>query len=91
MEELRLQGHENLNQPALNLQRAHNANLSHQDRRLNETLEERKKLRAEMSAKRVEKDRLRIEAITTEKLPNGNAIRGIAELLAAQRKVPRKK
>lgn len=91
MEEPRLQGHENLNQPALNLQGVHNANLSHQDRRLNETLEERKRLRAKMSAKRVEKDRLKIEAMATGRLPNGNAIWGIAELLAAQCKVSRRR
>lgn len=91
MQELRLQGHENLNQPALNLQKAHNANLSHQDRWLKETLDKRKRLGDEMSAKRVEKDRLRTEAMAIERLSNGSGIRGISGLLAAQNKVPRRR
>lgn len=91
MQELQLQGHENLNQPALNLQKAHNANLSHRDRWLKDTLDERRRLGDGMNVKRAEKDRLRIEAMAVERLTNGNGIRGVSGLLAAQNKVPRKR
>lgn len=74
-----------MNQQAMNLQTAHNTNLSRGDKMLQEKMEKKRIEREEKASKIAEKERKRSEAMAVERLAKGPEIRGIAALLAAKK------